>query len=89
MCLAVPGMVVERFEDHGTQMGRVDYGGVVHTVCLEYLPDLVVGEYVLVHAGFAITRVDTESARQTLADLASFEAEAETETDSDPEADDD
>ena len=67
MCLAVPGKVVEIREEDGTRMGRVDFGGVLKDVCLEYLPDLQVGEYTIVHVGFALQRLDEESAMQSLA----------------------
>jgi hydrogenase expression/formation protein HypC len=67
MCLAVPGKVVEIREEDGTRMGRVDFGGVLKDVCLEYLPDLEVGEYTIVHVGFALQRLDEESAMQSLA----------------------
>ncbi|MFV0459375.1 MAG: HypC/HybG/HupF family hydrogenase formation chaperone [Actinomycetales bacterium] len=66
MCLAVPGRVVEVFAESGTTMAHVDFGGVRKKVCLAYLPETDVGEYVIVHVGFAIQRLDEESARQTL-----------------------
>ncbi|MFF4319646.1 HypC/HybG/HupF family hydrogenase formation chaperone [Streptomyces sp. NPDC001568] len=66
MCLAVPGRVLEIAEKDGTRMATVDFGGVQKEVCLEYLPDLRVGEYAIVHVGFALQRLDEESARQTL-----------------------
>lgn len=67
MCLAVPGRVLDIAEKDGTRMATVDFGGVQKEVCLEYLPDLQVGEYAIVHVGFALQRLDEESARQTLA----------------------
>ena len=66
MCLAVPGQVLDIEERDGTRMATVDFGGVVKEVCLEYVPDLQVGEYAIVHVGFALQRLDEESARQTL-----------------------
>ena len=66
MCLAVPGQVKEIYETMGTRMGRVNFGGVVKEVCLAYMPEIVVGDYTIVHVGFAITKVDEESARLTL-----------------------
>ncbi|MFE2273251.1 HypC/HybG/HupF family hydrogenase formation chaperone [Streptomyces lavendulae] len=66
MCLAVPGKVLEIGERDGTRMATVDFGGVHKEVCLEYLPDLRVGEYAIVHVGFALQRLDEESALQTL-----------------------
>ncbi|SEO81241.1 HypC/HybG/HupF family hydrogenase formation chaperone [Actinacidiphila rubida] len=67
MCLAVPGKVMEIEERDGTRMATVDFGGVVKDVCLEYLPDLKVGEYTIVHVGFALQRLDEASALQSLA----------------------
>ena len=67
MCLAIPGRVLEIFEDRGLRMGRADFGGTVRKVCLEHLPEAGIGDYVLVHVGFALQRLDEESARQTLA----------------------
>ena len=67
MCLAVPGRVLDIEERDGTRMATVDFGGVVKEVCLEYLPDIQVGEYAIVHVGFALQRLDEESAKQTLA----------------------
>jgi hydrogenase expression/formation protein HypC len=69
MCLAVPGRVLSVAEVDGTLMADVDFGGVRKNVCLQYVPDAAVGEYVVVHVGFAIQRLDEESARQTLADF--------------------
>ncbi len=67
MCLAVPGRVESVFAESGTTMAQVDFGGVKKKVCLAYLPETAVGEYVIVHVGFAIQRLDEESARETLA----------------------
>lgn len=66
MCLAVPGRIVDIFEAGGARMGRLDFGGIQKQVCLEYLPDAVVGDYAIVHVGFAISRVDEASAHRTL-----------------------
>ncbi|MFH8370203.1 HypC/HybG/HupF family hydrogenase formation chaperone [Streptomyces sp. NPDC018031] len=70
MCLAVPGKVVGIGEKDGTRMARVDFGGVEKEVCLAYVPEAAVGEYVIVHVGFALQRLDEESA---LASLRLFE----------------
>jgi hydrogenase expression/formation protein HypC len=67
MCLAVPGKIVELVEANGVSMGRLDYGGVTREACMAYLPEARVGDYVLVHVGFAISRVDEEEAARTLA----------------------
>lgn len=69
MCLAVPGRVESIHEDRGLRMGRVNFGGIVKEVCLAYLPDLSVGDYAIVHVGFAISRIDEETARETLRSL--------------------
>ena len=66
MCLAVPGRVESIYEEQGTRMAKVDFGGVVKEVCLAYLPDLEVGDYTIVHVGFAISRIDEASAQATL-----------------------
>ena len=66
MCLAVPGQVESIHEENGMRMGRVNFGGVVKEICLAYLPDIAVGDYTIVHVGFAISRIDEASAQQTL-----------------------
>ena len=65
MCLAIPGRVVETFERDGLHMAKVQFGGIVREACLEYVPDAAVGEYVLVHVGFAISRIDEAEAART------------------------
>lgn len=65
MCLAIPGKVVDSFEQRGLRMAKVQFGGITREVCLEYVPETQVGDYVLVHVGFAISRVDEEEARRT------------------------
>ncbi len=66
MCLAVPGRVEQIYDAQGTRMGKVNFGGVIKEVCLAYLPDLAEGDYTIVHVGFAISKIDEESAQQTL-----------------------
>jgi len=66
MCLAIPGRVQEIRDSGGIRMGKVDFGGIVKDVCLAYLPDIAVGDYTVVHVGFAITRLDEVSALETL-----------------------
>lgn len=66
MCLAVPGRLVSTHESNGTPMGRVDFGGVVKEVCLAYVPDLRVGDYTIVHVGFALQKLDEQAALETL-----------------------
>ncbi|SNT04552.1 HypC/HybG/HupF family hydrogenase formation chaperone [Rhodococcoides kyotonense] len=69
MCLAVPGKIVRVFDRDGTTMADVDFGGIRKQVCLHYIPDASEGEYVVVHVGFAIQRLDEESAKATLAEF--------------------
>jgi hydrogenase expression/formation protein HypC len=66
MCLGVPGKVLEIREELGTRMATVDFGGVTKNVCLAYMPELVLGDYTIVHAGFAITKLDETAALETL-----------------------
>jgi hydrogenase expression/formation protein HypC len=65
MCLAVPGRVLEVYEEEGLRMGRIDFSGMVNRSCLEYVPEAQVGQYVIVHAGFAISLLDEEEARKS------------------------
>jgi hydrogenase expression/formation protein HypC len=67
MCLAIPGRVEEVTTEGEIRMGRVNFGGVVKRVCLDYVPDIHVGDYAIVHVGFAISKIDQENAEQTLA----------------------
>ena len=64
MCLGIPGKVLEIFERDAMQMGKVEFGGITKDICLAYLPDTEVGEYVLVHVGFAISRIDEQEAAE-------------------------
>ncbi len=66
MCLAVPGKVLDTRDDRGTRMATVDFGGVQKEICLAYLPEVETGDYVIVHVGFAISKVDEASALETL-----------------------
>ncbi len=66
MCLGIPGRVLEIRLERGTRMATVDFGGVIKNVCLAYVPEVGVGDYTIVHAGFAITRLDEASAQETL-----------------------
>lgn len=79
MCLAIPGKVVETFSQEGMQMARVQFGGVTREACLNYVPETQVGDYVLVHVGFAISRVDEEEARRTYEALAELDQLGELE----------
>jgi hydrogenase expression/formation protein HypC len=66
MCLAIPGKLIEVSEDpQGVRMGKANFGGIVKQVCLEYTPEVSIGDYVLVHVGFALGKVDEEEALRT------------------------
>lgn len=78
MCLAVPGRVVAVWDQDSTRMATIDFGGIEKEVCLQFVPDLQVGEYAIVHVGFALQRLDEQSALDTLAVFASL-GELETE----------
>ena len=66
MCLAVPGKITELRDAGGIHMATVDYGGITREACMAYLPEAKVGDYVLVHVGFAISQVDEAEAARTL-----------------------
>ncbi len=66
MCLAIPGKIVNKFEADGVQMGKVDFDGITKNICLAYVPDIVIGEYALVHVGFAIEKLDEKTALEPL-----------------------
>jgi hydrogenase expression/formation protein HypC len=66
MCLGIPGRIVEIKDDAGLKMGTIDFGGVRREVCLAYLEDdVTVGDYAIVHVGFAISTVDEDEAKRT------------------------
>lgn len=65
MCLAVPGKILEATDRDGTRVGKVNFGGIVRSVYLDFVPDASVGDYVMVHVGFALSRVDREEAEAT------------------------
>src|SRR3954454_8252051 len=66
MCLAIPGKLIEIAADaNGVRMGRANFGGIVKQVCLEYTPEVQLGDFVLVHVGFALGRVDEAEAART------------------------
>ncbi len=67
MCLAIPGRIRETTGDGVFRLGKIDFGGIVREARLDFLPEAQVGDYVLVHVGIAISRIDSDEARQTLA----------------------
>ncbi|HEY8142389.1 MAG TPA: HypC/HybG/HupF family hydrogenase formation chaperone [Kofleriaceae bacterium] len=83
MCLGIPGQVVDVHQEGDLPMGKVRFGGVSRQVCLAHVPDVAPGDWVLVHVGFALARLDEDEARRVLALLAEL-GEAEAEAESDP-----
>lgn len=72
MCLAIPGKIIDIYEENGLRMGKLDFGGTVRKACLQYIPDAVVGQYALIHVGFALAKIDADEAARTYALLASM-----------------
>ena len=66
MCLAIPGKVVAIAQENGLRMGRVDFGGIIKRVCLDYVPEVEIGDYTIVHVGFALSKIDEDEALKTL-----------------------
>jgi hydrogenase expression/formation protein HypC len=78
MCLAIPGRILDTAEHNGSRVARVQFGGITREAYLDFVPEAGVGDYVLVHVGFAISRVDAEEAERTyrlLESLGLLEAE--------------
>jgi hydrogenase expression/formation protein HypC len=66
MCLGVPGKIIDRYESKGLPMGKIDFGGTVREACLSYVPEAKVGDYTVIHVGFAISLLSEEEAQATL-----------------------
>ena len=66
MCLGVPGKIIEIYESGGLSMGKVDFGGVTREACLAYIPEASVGDYILMHVGFALNLISEAEALETL-----------------------
>lgn len=78
MCLSIPGRITEIYKDGSLVMGKVDFGGVIKEVCLDYVPEAQTGQYVLIHVGFAISVLDEDEAMErlnTIREIAKFEDE--------------
>ena len=74
MCLGVPGKITEIYESNGMKMGRVDFGGVTRETCLDFVPEAQIGEYTVIHVGFAISLLSEEEAQKTLDMLREIDA---------------
>jgi hydrogenase expression/formation protein HypC len=78
MCLAIPGKLTDIYEKDNLRMAKIDFGGIVKEVCLAYVPEAKIGEYALIHVGFAISLMDEEEAQETLKllqEVSNFEEE--------------
>jgi hydrogenase expression/formation protein HypC len=84
MCLGIPGKVVETYRENDVLMGKVDFSGICKRVCLEHVPEVRPGEYVLVHVGFALSRLDEQEAGQVFAFLEEMNQLDELKIDSSP-----
>jgi hydrogenase expression/formation protein HypC len=72
MCLAIPGKVIEKYSDAGLDMGKIDFNGSISEVCLAYVPEVEIGQYVYIHAGFAISILDEKEAEEVFATWRDF-----------------
>ena len=66
MCLGVPGKIIEIYESAGLSMGKIDFGGVLREACLTYVPEARVGDYAIIHVGFALNLLNEEEAQETI-----------------------
>ena len=77
MCLGIPAKVIELYETNGMKMAKVDFGGALKEVCMEYLPEVKVGDYTIVHVGFGLSILDEQEALETMDLLRQIEAQGE------------
>jgi hydrogenase expression/formation protein HypC len=83
MCLGIPGKITEITQDGSLLMGTVDFGGISREVCLDYVPEAQVGQYVLIHVGFAISLLDEDEAMErlnTIREVVNFEEELKSDS---------
>jgi hydrogenase expression/formation protein HypC len=81
MCLGIPGKITEIYDSQGLRMAKIDFGGVLREACLSYVPEAQIGDFVVVHVGFAISMLSEEEAQETLSlirQIADIEEEIET-----------
>ena len=75
MCLGIPAKVIELYETNGLKMAKVDFGGVIKEACMEYLPDVKLGDYTIIHVGFGLSILDEREAMETLELLKQIDAQ--------------
>jgi hydrogenase expression/formation protein HypC len=73
MCLGIPGKIIEIFDSNNLKMGKVDFNGVTREVCLAYVPEATIGDYTIIHVGFALNLISEEEANETLKMIATIE----------------
>jgi hydrogenase expression/formation protein HypC len=66
MCLGIPAKVIELYQTNGMRMARVDFGGVLKEACMEYLPEVKVGDFTIIHVGFGLSIIDEQEALETM-----------------------
>lgn len=66
MCLGIPGKIIDIYETNGLSMGKIDFGGVTREVCLAYVPEAKIGDYAIIHVGFALNLLSEQEAQETL-----------------------
>ncbi len=66
MCLGIPGKIIDKYSSNGTAMAKFDFGGVVREICVETVPEAEIGDYCIVHAGFALSVLSADEAQETL-----------------------
>ena len=66
MCLGIPGKVIDLYETNGMKMAKIDFSGITKEACMEYLPEIKIGDYTLIHVGFGLSIIDEEEALETM-----------------------
>jgi hydrogenase expression/formation protein HypC len=74
MCLGIPAKVIELYETNGIKMAKVDFGGAIKEACMEYVPEVKIGDYAIIHVGFALSILDEKEAFETMDLLKQIEA---------------
>jgi hydrogenase expression/formation protein HypC len=74
MCLGIPAIVIELYESNGLKMAKVDFGGVIKEACMEYLPEVKLGDYIIIHVGFGLSILDEQEAMETMELLKEIDA---------------
>jgi hydrogenase expression/formation protein HypC len=81
MCLGIPAKIIELYEINGLKMAKVDFGGVIKEACMEYLPEVKLGDYTIIHVGFGLSILDEQEAMETMELLKQIDALGEEDMD--------